>query len=170
MNTSHGPDPSGLGRQRSVPRRRWLIVPGLAALGLLASAAYVVVGAEVVPQVYTATAAIDVTSTAIGPSQGIVVIPGRVPDLHGQAKAVRSIGVAVIAGRMMHSGLSPRALTKNVTVTVPPNSWALDIAAPARPPAAQPRARTTSPRLTCKARAAAPPRPPARRSIRCGGQ
>jgi capsular polysaccharide biosynthesis protein len=105
-----------------------LIVPGLAAVGLLASAAYVVGGAEVMPQVYTATAAVDVTSTAIGPSQGIVVIPGRVPDLHGQAKAVRSIGVAVIAGRMMHSGLSPRALTKNVTVTVPPNSWVLAIA------------------------------------------
>jgi uncharacterized protein involved in exopolysaccharide biosynthesis len=128
MNTSHGPDPSGPGRRQSVPRRRWLIVPGLAALGLLASAAYVVVGAAVVPQVYTATAAVDVTNAAAGPSQGIVVIPGPVPDLHGQAQTVRSIGVAASAGRMMHSRLSPRALTKNVTVTVPPNSWVLDIA------------------------------------------
>jgi capsular polysaccharide biosynthesis protein len=127
MNTSHGPYPSGSGRRRSVPRRRWLIVPGLAALGLLVSAAYVVVGVAVVPQVYTA--AVDVTLTSAGwPSQGIALIPGLVPDLHDQAQAVRSIGVAAIAGRMMHSGLSPQALTKKVTVTVPPNSWVLDIA------------------------------------------
>jgi uncharacterized protein involved in exopolysaccharide biosynthesis len=120
MNTSQGPDPFDLGEQRKVSRRHWLIVSGPAALGLLAAAGY----AAIAPQVYTVAAAVDVPP----PGQGIVLIPALVPDLHGQAQAVRSSGVAAIAGRMMHSGLSPRALSNKVTVTVPPNSFILDIA------------------------------------------
>jgi uncharacterized protein involved in exopolysaccharide biosynthesis len=125
MNTSQGPGPFDPGGHRKVPRRHWLIVPGLAALGFLAAAAFVAIAPAAAPPVYTATAAVDVTPPF---GQGVVLIPALVPDLHSQAQAVRSAGVAVIAGRMMHSVLSPRALSKKVTVTVPPNSFVLDIA------------------------------------------
>jgi succinoglycan biosynthesis transport protein ExoP len=123
MNTSLGPERFEPGGYREVSRRHWPIVLGLAVLGLAAAAVYV----AVVPQAYTATAVVDLPAPA-GPSEGIVVIPGLVPDLHGQAQIVRSSSVAAPAGRMMHSGLSAQALSKKVTVTVPPNSWLLDIA------------------------------------------
>lgn len=124
MDTSQGPGPSGPGGQRKAPRRHWPIVPGLAALGLLAAVTYAAITPAAVPPLYTATAAVDVTT----PGQGIVLIPALVPHLYGEAQAARSTGVAAIARRMMHSGLSPQALRKKVTVTAPPNSFVLDIA------------------------------------------
>jgi len=129
MNTADGPDSFELGRHRDVPRRRWPIVFGLAVFGLLVAAAYV----AVVPQVgsvYTATAVVDVSPPIAAESGGIELIPGLVPlipDLHGQAQVVRSIRVAAIAGRLLHSGLSPLVLSEKVTVAVPPNSSVLDI-------------------------------------------
>jgi len=127
MNTPQGPEQFEPGDYQAMPRRRWPIVVGLAVLGLAVSAVYVAVVPQVIARTYTATAAVDVTAPE-EPSGGIVLIPGLVPDLHGQAQFVRSIRVAVIAGRMMHSSLSPQALSKRVTVTIPPNSWLLDIA------------------------------------------
>jgi uncharacterized protein involved in exopolysaccharide biosynthesis len=127
MNGSLGPERFGPDGCRGLPRRRWPIMLGLAVLGLAAAAVYVAVVPRAVPQSSTASAVVDLPTQA-GPGEGIVLIPGLVPDLHGQAQAVRSIRVAAIAGRMMHSALPPRALSNRVTVTVAPGSWLLDIA------------------------------------------
>jgi capsular polysaccharide biosynthesis protein len=126
MNTSLEPEPFEPGGYREVSRR-WPIVLGLAILGLAAAAVYIAAVPQVAPKAPTATAVVDLPAPA-EPSGGIVLIPGLVPNLHGQAQAVRSIRVAAIAGRMMHSDLSSQALSKEVAVTVPPNSWLLDIA------------------------------------------
>ncbi len=121
MNTSQRPDSSGPGGFLPALRGRWQIAPGLAALGLLAAAAYVLV----IPKVYTATASVRPAAT---PNSGFNVLPYRVPDLRGDAQAARSAGVAAIAGQMLHSSMSALALSNKVTVTVPPGSGALDIA------------------------------------------
>lgn len=121
MNFSQRAGSSGSAGVLEAWRRRWQIAAGLAALGLLAAALYVLV----VPKVYTATALVK-PSTA-PPSTGIILLPVLVPELRGQTQAARSIGVAMMAGRILHSSLSARALSKQVTVTVPPHSWLLDI-------------------------------------------
>jgi uncharacterized protein involved in exopolysaccharide biosynthesis len=128
METPLGPEQLEPGGRGDMPRRRWPVVLGLAALGLASAAVYVAAAPAGGPRVYTATAAVDVNLTATEPSGGIVLIPGLFPDLHGQAQVVRSVSVATVAGRMMHSSLSPSALSKKVTVRVRPNSAVLDIA------------------------------------------
>jgi uncharacterized protein involved in exopolysaccharide biosynthesis len=120
MNTSQRPDSSEPGGFLEALRGRWQIAPGLAVLGLLAAAAYVLAA----PAAYTATAAVR---PATAPGTGIVLLPVQVPDLRGDAQAARSTGVAAMAGKMLHSSLSPLALSKQVTVTVPPDTGVLDI-------------------------------------------
>jgi uncharacterized protein involved in exopolysaccharide biosynthesis len=127
MSASLGPERFEPGGYRGLPRRRWPIVLGSTVLGLAAAALYVAVVPQAVPRPASATAVVDLPTQA-EPGEGIVLIPGLVPDVHGQAQVVRSIRVAAIAGQMMHSALPPRALSKRVTVTVPPDSWLLDIA------------------------------------------
>ena len=120
MNTSQRPDSPGPGGFLEALRGRWQIAPGLAILGLLAAAAYVLV----VPTAYTATAAVRPAT----PSTGIILLPVQVPDPSGDAQAARSAEVAAMAGKLLHSSLSPLALSKQVTVTIPPCFQVLDIA------------------------------------------
>ena len=122
MNTSQRPDSSGPGGFLEALRGRWQIAPGLAVLGLLAAAAYVLA----VPQVYTATASVW---SAVVPSSGIILLPVQVPDpgLDTQPQPVTSAPVAAIAGKMLRSSLSPLALSRQVTVTIRPQSGVLDI-------------------------------------------
>jgi uncharacterized protein involved in exopolysaccharide biosynthesis len=122
MNTSQRPDSSGPGGFLEALRGRWQIAPGLAALGLLAAAAYVLA----VPKVYTATASVW---SAVVPSSGIILLPVQVPapGLDTQVQPVTSAPVAAIAGKMLQSSLSPLALSRQVTVTVRPESGVLDI-------------------------------------------
>ncbi len=121
MTTSQRPDSSEPGGFLEELRGRWQIAPGLAVLGLLAAAAYVLAAA---PPAYTATAAVR---PATAPGTGIILLPVQVPDLRGDAQAARSTGVAAMAGKMLHSSLSSLALSKQVTVTVPPDTGVLDI-------------------------------------------
>ena len=122
MNTSHRPDPSGPGGFLGALRGRWQIAPGLAVLGLLAAAAYVLV----VPKVYTASASVR---PAAVPGSRIILLPVQVPvpGLDTEAPIVNSPGVAAMARKMLRSSLSPLALSKQVTVNVSPESGVLDI-------------------------------------------
>jgi uncharacterized protein involved in exopolysaccharide biosynthesis len=122
MNASQRPVSSGPGGFLEALRGRWQIAPGLAALGLLAAAAYVLV----VPRVYTATSAVRPTAA---PGGRIILLPVQVPvpGLGGDAQAAGSAGVAAMAGKMLHSRLSPLALSKQITVTVRPGSGVLGI-------------------------------------------
>ena len=122
MNTSQRPDSFGPGGFLEALRGRWQIAPGLAALGLLAAAAYVLAA----PKVYTATA--SVRSAAV-PGSGIILLPVQipVPGLDPQPQAVTSPAVSAMAGKLLHSTLSPLALSRQVAVTVPPESGPLDI-------------------------------------------
>lgn len=122
MNTSQRPDSSGPGGFLGALRGRWQIAPGLAALGLLAAAAYLLA----VPKVYAATASVR---PAAGPSSGIILLPVQVPGpgLEIKAPVVPSPAVGAMAGKMLHGSLSPLALSRQVAVTVLPESGLLDI-------------------------------------------
>lgn len=126
MNTSRRPDSPGPGGLLETLRGRWQIAPGLAVLGLLAATAYVLA----VPTVYTATASVRPSSAGSAvPSSRIILLPVQVPVpvLATEAQIVTSTSVAAMAGKMLRSSLSPLALSKQVTVTVPPDSGVLDI-------------------------------------------
>src|SRR5947208_7361420 len=119
-----------------VLRRRWWVVVAGAVLGLVGALAYVAVAAKT----YTATASVYVAATGADVGNGITSsrTSGAAVDLDTEAQLVGSGTVAGLAGKMMHSSLSPYALAKQVSVTVPPNSQVLDIAcsAPTAPAAA----------------------------------
>ncbi len=108
-----------------VLRRRWLIVVGGAALGLVGALAYLAVA----PKSYVATAAVYVTLTGAEVGNGIQgnrTGNGHV-DLDTEAQVLTSGTVATLAGHMMHSSLSPSELAGEITAAVPPNSQILDI-------------------------------------------
>lgn len=123
MNGSPGPDSFELADYLGVLRRRWWLIVGLLAVGLLAAAAYY----ETAPRTYTATASVYVTATGAGSNQ---VQNGRTNgtvNMDNEAQLVQSYTVAAIAVRNLRSTLSPSLLVKNVSVTVPPNSQVLQI-------------------------------------------
>ena len=123
MNISERPDSFEPGDYLAVLRRRWWIVLCVAILGLLAAGAYV----KVAHKVYTSSASVYVTATGAEANQ---VSGGRTTgtvNMDSEAQVVQSISVAVIAAHLLHSDLSPSALSKNVKVTVPPNSQVLQI-------------------------------------------
>jgi len=126
MNIPQRPDSFAPGGHRAMPRRRWPAVAGLAVLGLAASAAYVTLA----PRAYTAATSvyISVIGQPAPPSGSISLLPSQVPDMRGEARAVRSAGVAAIARRLLHTSLSPQALTKQMTVTASLNLPILHIA------------------------------------------
>jgi capsular polysaccharide biosynthesis protein/Mrp family chromosome partitioning ATPase len=106
-------------------RRHWLLVVVLACVGLVGAFGY----ATVAPKSYAATAAVNVNPIAGQP--GSTVANGRTGpnqvNLDTEAQIVVSTTVATIAGHILHSTLTPYALAKQITVTVPPNSSVLDI-------------------------------------------
>ena len=116
-----------------VLRRRWLIVVGGAALGLVGALAYVAVA----PKSYVATAGVYVTTTGADVGAGIQGnrIGNSHVDLDTEAQVITSGVVATRAGRMMHSSLSPAVLAGEIVVTVPPNSQILNITCTASTPA-----------------------------------
>jgi capsular polysaccharide biosynthesis protein len=93
---------------------------------LLGAVGYVVVA----PKVYTATSMVFVKTTGADVGNGITGnrTSGALVNLDTEAQIVKSGTVASMAGKMMHSSLTPYELAKQVTVTVPPNSQVLDIA------------------------------------------
>ena len=125
MNPTQRPDSFELADYTGVLRRRWWIILGGACLGVLAGLAYL----QVSPKSYTATAAVYVTATgADQTSQLANSRTGGSVNLDTEAQIVTSSTVGTIAAKQLHSPLTPWALSKQVSVTVPPNSSILDIA------------------------------------------
>jgi capsular polysaccharide biosynthesis protein/Mrp family chromosome partitioning ATPase len=126
MNPSQRPDSFDLADYTGVLRRRWWVVVAGAIIGLVAALAYV----EVAPKTYTATTAVYVSPT--GNDQNNQVANSRTGggsvNLDTEAQIVTSGTVAAMAAHTLHSPLTPWSLSKEITVTVPPNSQVLDIA------------------------------------------
>jgi uncharacterized protein involved in exopolysaccharide biosynthesis/Mrp family chromosome partitioning ATPase len=118
------PDSFDMSDQTGVLRRRWLIIVGCTAIGLVGALGYVFVA----PKTYTATAAVQVNPT--GADQGNTLANSRTSgsvNLDTEAQIVTSGAVASIAAKTMKSPLTPYQLSKQVSVAVPPNSEVLDI-------------------------------------------
>ena len=126
MSSSQQPGALAAVDYTGVLRRRWWVVAACAVAGLVAAAAYTVVA----PKTYTASATVFVKTTGADVGDGITGnrTSGALVNLDTEAQLVTSGTVAAIAGRSMHSSLTPYELGKQVTVTVPPNSQVLSIA------------------------------------------
>jgi capsular polysaccharide biosynthesis protein/Mrp family chromosome partitioning ATPase len=124
MSEPGQPSPE-LGDYFAAVRRRWWFVLVLAVVGLALGAAY----AKVAPKTYQSTASVYVTATGTTANQlaNSRTAAGTV-NLDSEAQVAQSAQVASMAGKAMHSTLSPQALAKQVNVTVPANSQVLLIA------------------------------------------
>jgi capsular polysaccharide biosynthesis protein len=125
MNPVQQPDSFEAADYVGVLRRRWWIVLACTVLGLVVAFGYVTVA----PKAYTATASVTVVPTAADQSNVVAGsrTSGATVNLDTESQVVQSTTVATIAGKMMHSPLTPWALAQQVNVTVPPNSSILDI-------------------------------------------
>jgi capsular polysaccharide biosynthesis protein len=126
MNPVLRPDSFETADYVGVLRRRWWIALALTVVGAVGAFGYVTVA----PKAYTATAAANVTPTAADQSNSVAGsrTSGALVNLDTQAQIVVSTAVATLAGKMMHSPLTPWQLAQQINVTVPPNSSILDIA------------------------------------------
>lgn len=126
MNPVQLPDSFESADYVGVLRRRWLIVLGLTFVGLIGAFAYTTVA----PKAYSATAAVNVTPTAADQNNTVQGsrTNGATVNLDTEAQIVVSTKVATLAAHLLHSSLPPATLSKEIAVTVPPNSAVLDIA------------------------------------------
>src|SRR6516225_3346279 len=133
MNPVQRPDSFEAADYIGVLRRRWWIIVACACIGLVGAFAYVTVA----PKSYTATASVNVTPTAADQSNAVAGsrTAGATVNLDTQAQVVTSTAVTTLAGKMMHSPLTPWQLAQQIGVTVPPNSSILVIACKASTPA-----------------------------------
>ena len=126
MNSVPPPDSYESADYFGVLRRRWGIILGLTCAGLLLAIAYVVVA----PKSYSATAGVNVTPTAADQNNAVQGsrTSGATVNLDTEAQVVMSTRVATGAVHILHSSLPATTLSKQIAVTVPPNSSVLDIA------------------------------------------
>jgi capsular polysaccharide biosynthesis protein len=108
-----------------VLRRRWLVILGLTIVGVVGAFGYVTVA----PKAYNAGAEVNVVPTAADQSNSVSGsrTANATVNLDTEAQVVTSTAVATLAGKMMHSTLTPWQLAQQVSVTVPPNSSILNI-------------------------------------------
>jgi capsular polysaccharide biosynthesis protein len=125
MNPVQRPDSFEAADYVGVLRRRWLIIVIGACVGLVGAFAYVTVA----PKTYTATASVNVNPTAADQTNSVAGsrTSGATVNLDTEAQVVTSTAVATMAGKMLHSTLTPYKLAAQISVTVPPNSSILDI-------------------------------------------
>jgi Mrp family chromosome partitioning ATPase len=124
MNVPYRPEVLEPGDYLRAIARRWWIVLGLLIVGGLVAAAYV----KVAPKVYSSAASVYVTATG---GVGNQVAGGRTSgavNMDSEAQVVQSLAVATLAARLLHTTTPPETLSKQVSVTVPPNSQVLEIA------------------------------------------
>ena len=126
MNAAQG---RSLGDYLAVLRRRWLVF----TFGVLLVVALGVVYLALAPKTYTSTtkvlvegAAWDSSATGARTTDGI--------NLDTEAQVVRSFPVAELAEQQLDTGRTLPSLTRDVTVTVPPNTTVLQIAFQASDP------------------------------------
>lgn len=124
MNSVQRPDSYEGADYTGVLRRRWWIVLALTIIGVVGALGYVMVA----PKTYTATASVYVSATGADQSQLANSRTQGTVNLDTEAQLVKSSNVATIAAKQLHSPLSPWQLSKEISVTVPPNSQVLAIA------------------------------------------
>ena len=110
-------------------RRRWWIVAVLVIIGGAGAAAYY----KTAPKVYTSTASVYVTADGASTSVAGGSTSGPV-NMDSEAQVVQSGAVAAIAAHLLHTTVAPATLSKDVSVTVPPNSQVLQIICKQRGP------------------------------------
>src|SRR5689334_13410063 len=115
MNPARRPDSFESADYVGVLRRRWLIVLVLTLAGVAGAFAYIAVA----PKSYTATAAVNVTPTGAEPGNTVAGsrTAGATVNLDTEAQIMTSTPVATIAGKTMHSSLTPYQLAKEIVVT-----------------------------------------------------
>jgi capsular polysaccharide biosynthesis protein/Mrp family chromosome partitioning ATPase len=133
MNPVQRPDSFEAADYVGVLRRRWMIILALTVVGVVGAFGYVTVA----PKTYTATSSVSVVPTAADQSNAVAGsrTANATVNLDTEAQVVTSTAVATLAGKMMHSPLTPWQLAQQIGVTVPPNSSILDIACKASTPA-----------------------------------
>jgi capsular polysaccharide biosynthesis protein/Mrp family chromosome partitioning ATPase len=125
MNPVQRPDSFEAADYVGVLRRRWWVILALAVVGVIGAFGYVLVA----PKVYTATSSVKVRPTALDQANTVAGsrTNGSTVNLDTEAQVVVSTPVATLAGKMMHSTLTPYQLAQQIAVTVPPNSSILNI-------------------------------------------
>jgi capsular polysaccharide biosynthesis protein len=127
MNSDQRPDSIEVVDYTHVLRRRWPIVVVTTIICLIGAVAYTFAA----PKVYTATAQVYVSVTGADNAQQLAnsrTAGSGTVNLDTEAQIVTSGTVATLAGKMMHSSLTAYDLSKDVSVSVPPNSQLMDIA------------------------------------------
>jgi capsular polysaccharide biosynthesis protein len=124
------PDSFEVADYLGVLRRRWWIVVGLAVLGAVATAGYIVVA----PKTYTATATVYVNANAANANQVLGTRTTTVVNMDNEAQIVQSNSVAQLAAHDLHSRRTPTELTQQISVAVPANTQVLQISCAARSP------------------------------------
>jgi uncharacterized protein involved in exopolysaccharide biosynthesis/Mrp family chromosome partitioning ATPase len=119
MRLPSRPDSFELSHYTDVLRRRWAIVLVVTLICLVGTVAYVIVTPKDYPGF--ATVYVNPTGTVNGNQLSTTRTPGLV-DLDTQAQLVTSGVVAALAGKTLHSSLSPDTLAKAITISVPGNS------------------------------------------------
>ncbi len=122
MAASARPDSMELADYLGVLRRRWWIVVLLVVIGAGAGAAY----AKVAPKTYSASVLIEVTALPNNANSVSGRTGGNV-NMDNEAQVATSTEVSAIAARTLHDGVSAQALSKDVTVAVPPNTTFLQV-------------------------------------------
>lgn len=103
-------------------RRRWWIVVLLLVIGAGAGAAYV----KVAPKTYSASVLIEVSALPNNANSVSGRTGGNV-NMDNEAQVATSTEVATVASRTLHNGVTPLALTKHISITVPPNTTFLSV-------------------------------------------
>jgi len=121
MNPRSWPDSLELSHYPAVLRRRWRVVLALIVICLLGTVAYIVVS----PKVYSTFAIVHVKPTGSVNANRLVgsrTTTNTTVNLDTEAQIVTSGVVAAMAGKTMHSSLSPDVLAHAISVTVPANT------------------------------------------------
>lgn len=122
MSASSRPDSLELGDYLSVLRRRWWVVVLLVVIGIGAAAAYV----KIASKVYTGSVLVQVNPLPNSANAVAGRTTGNV-NMDNEAQIVQSQQVSSLAARRLHSPLSPTQLSRDVSVSVPPNTTFLQI-------------------------------------------
>src|SRR5262249_55457094 len=122
MAASSRPDSLELGDYLSVLRRRWWAVALLIVIGVGAAAAYV----KVAPKVYTGSVLVQVNPLPNSANAVAGRTTGNV-NMDNEAQIVQSQQVSSLAAKRLHSTLTPLQLSKDVSISVPPNTTFLQI-------------------------------------------
>ena len=119
MSSASRPDSFELSHYPAVLGRRWRIVLIVVLICLLGTAAYIFAA----PKIYSSSATVYVSPTGtVNANRLSSSRSGGMVDLDTEAQIVTSGVVATLAGKSLHSSLTPYALASAISASVPANS------------------------------------------------